>query len=265
MAGLLLSFSAKGLMPPEPFPSLCDCTLNSSHKDCDRNCEWICNTGAALKEGTDSLNEKCIKTSKSVKKPLFDDTVGLLSLKSTLKKIEEKAARKKAPAMQKECPGCTMVERLDVNVNPAKFKKGSCPERYIKTHSFRRKVSLSKGGCSKPDYMSGLYEQTSKYVQSLLEEPSGYALGKRLEDMTPGERLWHECPEKCSFYITYDVTTIREFCDNLLNIRIHCGHQKKGFLGKYKITVHQVTDMVCKDYQNDKLVLRRAGTQWEKR
>ena len=97
-------------MKSDPLPSLCDCTLDSSHRDCNKNCEWLCNTGVALKEGTDSSNEKCIKASRRVKKPLFDDTVGLLSLKGTLKEIEEKAGRKEASGVKPNCPGCTMVE-----------------------------------------------------------------------------------------------------------------------------------------------------------
>ena len=264
MAGLILPFFAEGIVKPEPLPSLCDCTLDSSHEECDRNCEWLCNTGVALKEGTDSLNSRCMKTAKRVREPLFDDTVGLLSLKGTLKDIERKAAQKEAPAVKPGCPNCTMVERLDVNVNPEKFKKGSCPEQYLKTHSFQRKVSLPSG-CSDSNYMANLYKRTSQYVQSILAEPSKAALNKPLKDMTPGERLWHECPEQCSFYITYDVTTVREFCDHFLNVRVHCGHQKKGFLGKYSVKVNQVTDMMCKGFQNDKLVLRRVGAKYKKR
>ena len=266
LVGLIFPFFSEGALREDKplgssasFPSLCDCTLDSSHEDCDRNCEWLCNTGAALKEGTDSLNKKCMKTAQRVRKSLFDDTVGLLSLKGTLKDIERKAAEKKPPAVP-GCPNCTMVERLDVNVNPAKFKEGSCPEQYLKTHSFQRKVSLPSG-CSDPNYMGSLYKRTSQYVQSLLAEPSKSALKKPLKDMTPGERLWHECPEECSFYITYDVTTVRGFCDHFLNIRVHCGHQKKGFLGKYSVQVNQVTDMMCKGFQNDKLVLKRVGAK----
>ena len=263
MAGLILPFFAEGIVKPEPLPSLCDCTLDSSHEECDRNCEWLCNTGVALKEGTDNLNSRCMKTAPRMREPLFDDTVGLLSLKGTLKEIERKAAQKKAPDVP-GCPNCTMVERLDVNVNPAKFKKGSCPEQYLKTHSFQRKVSLPSG-CSDSNYMASLYKRTSQYVQSILAEPSKAALNKPLKDMTPGEKLWHECPEQCSFYITYDVTTIREFCDHFLNVRVHCGHQKRGFLGKYSVKVNQVTDMMCKGFQNDKLVLRRVGAKYKKR
>ena len=259
MAGLLLPFVAQGFVQPDPLPSLCDCTLDSSHKDCDKNCVWLCQTGAALKEGTDNLNKKCMKTSKRIKKPLFDSKVGLLSLKGTLKKIERKAAEKKAPAVKPGCPGCTIVERLDVNVNPAEFKKGSCPEKYIKTHSFQRKISLPRG-CSESDYMGSLYKKTSQYIRSLLKEPSKSDLDKPLEDMTPGERLWYECPEQCSFYITYDVTTIREFCENLLNVKVQCNHQKK-FFGEYNVQAHQVTDMVCKSFKNDKLVLKKTGTK----
>ena len=258
MAGLFLPFVVHGFVEPDPLPSLCDCTLDSSHRDCDKNCEWLCNTGVALKDGTDSLNKKCMKNSKEVRKPLFDDTVGLLSLKGTLKKIEKKASNKEAPTVKPECPGCTVVERLDVNVNPAKFKKGSCPEEYIKTHTFHKKISLSQG-CSELDYMESLYKKTSQYVQSILKEPSQSDLDKPLEQMTPGERLWHECPESCSFYITYDVTTVREFCENFLNVRVHCNHQKKGFLGKYSVKAQQVTYMVCKSFKNDKLVLKRGG------
>ncbi|MCY4512152.1 MAG: hypothetical protein OXB86_00525 [Bdellovibrionales bacterium] len=238
------------------FPSLCDCALDFPYENCDRNCEWLCEKEADLTDGK-RHPRKCVKNSRGVKEPIFADTVDFLSLKSALREIEKKAAKKSSLTMKPEHSKCTVVDRLDVNVKPSEFKEGSCPEKYIRTHTFQHKISSSLK-CSHPDYMDDVYQTASQYVKALLRKPSKSALSKPLKDMTPKEKLWHECPESCSFYITYDVTTVRKSCDNILDVKIQCGHLTKRFLGHYKIQANQVTDMMCRNFKKDKLVLKKA-------
>ena len=251
-------------------PPLCECDLPAG-ADCDRNCEWICDMGVSLKEGTDKINEKCRKTAKAYvrKKPLVADTVNISNLKETLGKLQEEALKGTAGSpVDKKCPNCATVQYLDVDIRPSQYKKDSCPQRYIKTHNYQKKISFpGQGGCDRANYKKELYKRAQDYVKSLTKKPFFVYPAKSWEEMSlqernqmsAAEKLWLQCPSGCSFYINYSVTTVRKFCHNILNLQIHCDHQKAGgiFSTKYDVKANEVTDVVCKGFENDKLVMRK--------
>ena len=227
-------------------PLNCDCSETVVNTNCG-DCGKICEMRRPFNEALKIVNKRCEERGKKLKTEIYDGTVGLLELKGVLGDLQKTAAKKGSPDLKEDCAACAKEERLDVNVNPHKFKENSCPDKYIKTHSFQEKISLKeKGQCSDSGYMEKVYQATSKYVQSLLSEPAD--LTKSPKDMNPVEKMWHECPSECSFYITYSVMTVRELCDNFLDVKIHCSHRRAGlFGGKYNVKVNHITEVKCGD------------------
>ena len=256
--GLIFQYSAESALGPSTgSPPFCDCTVP---ENCNRDCKWLCGVGTGLEEGTDEVNKKCIKSGGKIT-PLFNDTIRDVFIPEILEKLSTEAAKVRPPAPDPKCPNCLVLERMSADIKPHKSKEDSCPTKYIRTYIFQKKFSLP-GGCSDPQYKKKLYEKALEYVRSFEEEPSDEDLEKPWAQMNPAEKVWSRCPEECSFYTAYSNTIVPQFCENIVNVNIRCGHLKAGgFLGgfvKYDVQIDKVTEKYCKGYQNDKLVLVRT-------
>ena len=227
----------------------CDCILATQSEEC-KKCTELCKTKTALDEALQVEIKKCMDSNPQQAETLYEGSARLLSLLSTLEEIKDEAAGRKLPSFKPPaCKDlCYMKEEVTTNAHPKQFHKNSCPKKHLKDHRYKETIHLDSSVCEHPDYKANIYWQTSEFVKSLLKKPKDAEMNKPPFIRNPAAKLWSDCPKGCSFYTTYTVAVNRSACTANVDLKVNCGHQKKGgFMGnaKYNVQVKRNVYPVC--------------------
>ena len=257
----------------QAFTNPCDCEAIKRAGKCNNpNCIKICGFQTSLNEISSNIVEKCIGTDNldfnfdkkesvsafetasaepSQIEVIIEKHIGQGNLTFNFKKEElsatsisalTKQTKEKIELIQsaskkqvaKNCPGCELNPEISARfkVNPP---KKNCPQQYLKTHSYKssKKIGLQNGLCREDQ----IFSYSQKYMKDII---SG--------DSEISKKLWKDCPDPCSFDVSYSVRIDEKLCQGDVDVRIDCTHRvEKSFFGvpEYDVSIKYTGRLKC--------------------
>ena len=201
--------------------STCNCKEIIETKKCDNpNCLKICAVLYPLSNLQSQMAELCLgegNQSLSLKKQNIS-ALDIASITSEIKQKFLKIEKIGKKNLEKNCPQCKLMPEMSAHFKVEPPKK-NCPDRYLKTHHYKKDKTKNKdkGVCKKTE----IFKYFENYVQNLVN-------GKK-ED---SRKLWADCPDPCSFEVSYSVKIDEENCRGDVDVKIDCTHRvEKSFFG----------------------------------
>ena len=232
---------------------ICDCKKIVETKKCDNpDCIKICSLGNSLISINSHIIETCFGKDRgytvSEKNIVADKALSLIekSKADIMRMVEE---NKKL--LQEKCPHCQQEYKISAQFG-FEPKRKTCPERYLKAHHYKesKKMNLKKGVCNTDEllsylesYATFLVTNSKKYLPKEISEDSR-KLAKSLS-----QKLWADCPSKCSFLTSYVTTIDPEECKGEIDIKVNCTHkvETKWFKPVYNMDIDYEPELKCKE------------------
>ena len=212
--------------------SICDCERIKRELKCDNpDCIKICNLESFFNQINLQLNKQCLK-SEEINKKFKKKKISAMHLESFSQKVIEHIKKLEADekqTLEKNCPDCGLVSKISADIDPILPKK-TCPQQYLKVHSYSQAKKLSL----KNERDCGETEK-KKLIEAFTDYSEEIIRGKT----EASKKLWNECPDGCSFDISYVIQINEEDCSGNINLNIACTHRvKKSF---WNIPIYNVS------------------------
>ena len=225
--------------------SHCPCEQIKREKKCDNpDCIKICNLQDFLNQTTEEIHKQCLKEETHAKTWTHKRTP-ITQLESIIKQSKEKIKdleKKSKKHLQENCHDCHLTSNVSVRFQPQQSKK-SCPEEYLKTHSYNHSTKLNSGNNKRPcrqEQKTEMLNYFSKYIKNIVSDSGNNELSKK---------LWRECPGPCSFDIDYVIQIDEDQCSGKLNLNVTCTHKVKRsmFVPIYDVVIAYRGGLQCEE------------------
>ena len=235
---LPLSFSEK------PIPPNCPCDKIRIEKKCDNpDCIKICNLQHLFNEIDEQIINQCLKDGaqntifvlKKAKITQFE-----AFLKESKNKIAEIETKHKK-ALRKNCPHCYLLSKISSRFKPKQAEK-NCDEKYLQTYlySHREHLKLKEDETCGKKKRNQIFKHLKRYVKNIIYNSNNNELSKK---------LYADCPNLCSFDISYTLQIDENNCSGDLDLKVACTHKVKTrfFVPVYDISITYKGGLQCQE------------------
>lgn len=221
--------------------TMCNCEEIEKTKKCeDPKCIPICEISTAIEAAGKVAAKKCMEKGIDGKSFSIKKTI-ITKLEDFLHKSEEeikKAEEKHKKILKEHCPECALHPQTNVSFVPI-IKKETCEKKHLKTHDHKVRAVLN---------LTHSKKCTKQHITQINHDFQGYVEGILRKNKKPfSKKIYKECPDGCSFDVTYIVTTNEEKCLGDLELKVACTHQtkKSWFVPVYDISLNYEGNVKC--------------------
>ena len=235
---LPLSFSEKPITPN------CPCDEIRIEKKCDNpDCIKICNLQHLFNEIDEQIINQCLKdvaknTTFVLKKAQITQLEGFLKeSKDKIAKIETEQKK----ALKENCPQCYLLSKISSQFKPKQAEK-NCDEKHLQTYlySHREHLKLKENETCEKKKKNQIFKHLQHYVKNIIFDNNNNELSKK---------LYADCPNPCSFDISYTLQIDENNCSGDLDLKVTCTHRVKRsfFVPVYDMSITYKGDLQCQE------------------